>query len=129
MSCFSKKSLEKINNKKFHPLLKKLLQEAIKDTPIDFVVLETVRTIETQKEYFKKKTTKTLKSKHIPTCNKSQLCEAVDIAPYPVNWQDTQKFDKLALHIKQKANQLNIPITWGGDWKTLVDKPHFELNN
>ena len=70
---------------------------------------------------------KTMKSRHIPSSNKSGLCEAVDIAPYPIDWNDTKRFDKLAEHIKKKAKQLNIPITWGGDWKTLVDMPHYEL--
>ncbi|MBQ2391371.1 MAG: M15 family metallopeptidase [Clostridia bacterium] len=124
---FGKKSLEKINNPKFHPKLKLLLIEAIKTSPIDFTVLETVRTLATQKEYLKKGTTKTLKSRHIPLSNKSGLCEAVDVAPYPIDWSDKKRFIQLSEHIKKTANKLNIPITWGGDWKTLVDMPHYEL--
>ena len=65
MFKFSKKSLEKINNPKVHPKIKLLLLEAIKTTPIDFTVIETVRTVELQKIYFKQGTTHTMKSKHI----------------------------------------------------------------
>ena len=124
---FSVKSLNLLNHPKFSPTLRLLMIEAIKDTPIDFTVLETVRTLEKQKEYYAKGTTKTLKSRHIPDTNASGYSEAADIAPYPVNYQDIERFKKLSEHIKKKANQLGIPITWGGDWKSLVDMPHYEL--
>lgn len=127
MYSFSVKSLNLLNHPKFSPTLRLLLMEAIKDSPIDFSVIETVRTIEKQKEYVAKGTTKTLKSRHIPDTNKSGYSEAADIAPYPINWQDISRFKKLSEHIKKKANQLGIPITWGGDFKTLVDMPHYEL--
>jgi len=127
MYSFSVKSLNLLNNPKFSPSLRLLLMEAIKDSPIDFTVLETVRTLEKQKEYYAKGTTKTLKSRHIPSTNKSGYSEAADIAPYPVDWQDLNRFRKLAEHIFKKAEQLNIPITWGGTFKTLVDMPHYEL--
>ncbi len=127
MYSFSVKSLNLLNNPKLSPTLRLLMTEAIKDSPIDFTVIETVRTREKQIEYIKKGTSKTMKSRHIPDTNSSGYGEAVDIAPYPIDWNDTKRFDKLAEHIKKKANQLNIPITWGGDWKTLIDKPHYEL--
>lgn len=127
MYTFSVKSLNLINHPKFSPTLRLLLTEAIKDSPIDFTVIETVRTLEKQKEYYAKGTTKTLKSRHIPDTNKSGYSEAVDIAPYPIDWKDLSRFRKLSEHILKKANQLGIPITWGGTWKTLVDMPHYEL--
>ena len=46
---FSKKSLEKLNHTKLHPDLRQLMLEAIKNSPIDFSVIETVRTVEQQK--------------------------------------------------------------------------------
>lgn len=127
MFKFSKKSLEKINNPKVHPKIKQLLLEAIKTSPIDFTVIETVRTIEQQKIYVAKGTSKTMKSRHIPSTNKSGLCEAVDIAPYPINWKDINRFIKLSQHIKLTAKQLGISIEYGGDWKTFKDYPHYEL--
>jgi peptidoglycan L-alanyl-D-glutamate endopeptidase CwlK len=54
----------------------------------------------------------------------------VDIAVF-INGKLTWEFDKykqVADHIKQVANELNIPIVWGGDWKSFKDGPHFELN-
>ena len=53
---------------------------------------------------------------------------AVDIAPYPINWQDTVKFLELSKVIERIAGELMIPITWGGYWKYL-DMPHYELKN
>ena len=127
MFKFGKKSLDKINNAKFHPKLRLLLVEAIKTSPLDFTVIETVRTIEQQRIYVAKGTSKTMKSRHIPSTNKSGLCEAVDIAPYPIDWKNTARFKQLAEHIKKTAKALNINIVWGGDWKTLIDMPHYEL--
>ena len=68
-----------------------------------------------------------MKSRHIPETNASGYAEAVDIAPYPIDWNDLNRFRKLSEHILKKAKQLNIPITWGGNFKTLVDMPHYEL--
>jgi hypothetical protein len=28
---------------------------------------------------------------------------------------------------KNAADELNIPIVWGGDWKSFKDGPHYEL--
>lgn len=29
--------------------------------------------------------------------------------------------------IQTGQQELNIPVEWGGDWKTLKDGPHFQL--
>lgn len=125
--CFSVRSWNKLNMDEVHPDIKRLMVEAIKTSPIDFTIIETVRSLRKQKENIKNGVSKTLKSRHIPGFNKSGLCEAVDIAPYPIDWQDLERFRALAAHIKQTALKLNIPITWGGDWTSFVDMPHYEL--
>lgn len=127
MYSFGVKSLNLLNNPQLSPTLRLLMIEAIKDSPIDFTIIETVRTVERQRELVKQGKSQTNKSRHIPSSNVSGYAEAVDIAPYPINWEDINRFNKLADHIQKKAKQLNIPITWGGQWKTLVDRPHYEL--
>lgn len=127
MYQFSKKSLERLNNSNVHPNIKKLMIEAIKTSPIDFSVIETVRTLEQQKINVAKGASKTMKSRHIPSSNKSGLCEAVDVAPYPIDWKNINRFIELSKHIKNTAQKLNIKIQWGGDWKTFKDYPHWEL--
>ena len=129
MYSFSVRSWNKLNMPEVHPDIKKLMIEAIKDTPIDFTIIETVRTLKKQKEYYAKGKSKTLKSRHIPSSNKSGMCEAVDAVPYPVNWDNIKRFVILADHIKSKAKELNIPITWGGDFKNFFDAPHYELKH
>lgn len=65
---------------------------------------------------------------------------AVDIAPYPVDWNDYDRFRALADHILLTAARLGVPLRWGGDWdgdgktrsdgdtdERFVDLPHFEL--
>lgn len=127
MFTFGIKSLSKINDSKFHPKLRMLLMEAIKTTPIDFTVLETVRTVEQQKQNVAKGVSKTMKSRHIPSTNKSGLCEAFDIAPCPVDWKNIARFVELSKHIFTTANKLGIQIEWGGNWKTFKDYPHYQL--
>lgn len=50
MGTFSTRS--KNNLKGVHPNLVKLVQEAIKDSPVDFTITEGVRTAKTQQEYY-----------------------------------------------------------------------------
>lgn len=52
---------------------------------------------------------------------------AVDMAPYPIDWKDIARFDALAVTVKETAKQIGVSITWGGDFRRIIDKPHFEL--
>jgi peptidoglycan LD-endopeptidase CwlK len=52
---------------------------------------------------------------------------AVDIAPYPISWHDPVRFVELSKIIKRIANELMIPIAWGGDFARFPDMPHYEL--
>lgn len=61
--------------------------------------------------------------------------EAVDAAPYPINWNDTKRFYFFAGYVKGIAEAMGINIRWGGDWdsdtevqdQTFNDLVHFEL--
>jgi peptidoglycan L-alanyl-D-glutamate endopeptidase CwlK len=58
---------------------------------------------------------------------------AVDVAPWPIDWNDMQRFRELAEIMKEEwaampeDQKLRYELVWGGDWKTFVDAPHFEL--
>jgi peptidoglycan L-alanyl-D-glutamate endopeptidase CwlK len=52
---------------------------------------------------------------------------AADLAPYPLDWNDTARFEALAKVVLACAKRLGVPLTWGGDWKRFKDFPHFEL--
>lgn len=105
-----------------HPNLVKVVEEAIKRTPIDFTVLEGLRTKERQKQLVAKGASKTMNSYHITG-------HAVDIAPLvdgKVTW-DWKYYNQLAPVIKQVAKELGVNITWGGDWKSFKDGPHWQI--
>lgn len=70
--------------------------------------------------------TKTMNSNHIGG-------NAVDLVPYingTVEWDNSGKlglWPKIAWAMKTAAAELGVGIVWGGDWKSFVDRPHFEL--
>lgn len=105
-----------------HPDMVKTIHRAIQITAIDFTVLEGLRTKERQKELFAKGATKTMNSRHLTG-------HAVDIAPVidgAVSW-DWPLYHRLAVAVKEAAKEVGVPITWGGDWRTFKDGPHWEL--
>lgn len=65
----------------------------------------------------------------------SEPSQAVDVAPYPIEWDNKERFYYFAGIVKGIALKLNIPIRWGGDWdsdtrvkdQTFFDLPHFEI--
>ena len=52
--------------------------------------------------------------------------EAIDIAPYPIDWENLHRFKTLAEIVKDCAKGLEIEIAWGWDlWNW--DMPHWQL--
>jgi hypothetical protein len=105
-----------------HPKLQEIMNEAIKRT--DFSILCGHRSKEDQDAAVKAGNSKAVwpKSRHNSTPSM-----AVDVAPYPLNWENAKAFMDLAKVIKEVAKEKGIAIRWGGDFKTLVDLPHIEL--
>ena len=52
---------------------------------------------------------------------------AVDIAPYPIDWEDKERFCFLAGVIMTVAKLFDVSLKWGGDWGW--DFGHFELSD
>ena len=60
---------------------------------------------------------------------------AFDLAPYPIDWNDFERFTYLAGCVQGTANALGYTLRWGGDWDqdTQVkdekwrDYAHFEI--
>ena len=116
--------------------LVKVVKRAIEISEIDFTVMEGVRTLDRQCELYAqgrtapgKIVTWTMKSKHIEG-------KAVDLVPYPLDWNDLDKFDKIKNAMFQAAKEIDVNLRWGADWdgdgnyreKGEYDSPHFELN-
>lgn len=105
-----------------HPDLVRVVKRAIEITPVDFAVTEGLRTKEKQEQLVKAGASKTMRSRHLTG-------HAVDLAAVvgsEVRW-DWALYPQLANAMKSAANELNVPIEWGGDWKTFKDGPHFQL--
>lgn len=121
----SQKSLIKLDGA--HPDLVKVIKRAAALSDIDFTVLEVLRTVARQKELVAKGASKTMKSRHLPGADGKS--RAVDIAPLDggqVSWAWPQ-YHLLAKIIKQAAQDVGVPIEWGGDWRTFKDGPHWQL--
>ena len=106
-----------------HPALVAIVELAITKTPVDFMVTEGLRTPERQAVLVKAGASRTNNSRHLTG-------HAVDIAALvegQVRW-DWPLYPRIAAAFKEAAAELKTPITWGGDWKTLRDGPHFELD-
>ena len=116
-------TVSKNNLKGVHPDLVKVVEKAITLTEIDFRVTEGLRSKTRQIELVNKGASKTLNSRHIT----GHAVDVVALIGGSVRW-DWPLYDKIAKAFKQSAKELNIPIVWGGDWKTFKAGPHFELD-
>lgn len=52
---------------------------------------------------------------------------AVDVVPYPVDWDNIERFKMMGYLILGIAKSKGIELTWGGNWTSLKDYPHFEI--
>ena len=147
----SKLSLSRLEG--VNPELVQVVKRAIEITPQDFMVVEGVRTKEQcYSNYGKGRrweqcTAKGVPAKYAqpklakvtwlnnPLSSKHVTGKAVDLVPYPVDWNDLSKFDQMAQAMFAAAKELGVSIRWGADWdndgnyreKGEYDSPHFEL--
>ena len=118
---FSSRSLRNLEG--VHPDLVAVAHRALEITEIDFLVTEGLRTREKQIELVRAGASRTTRSRHLTG-------HAIDIAACvagEVRW-DWPLYEELSRAFKQAAAELNVPIVWGGDWKTFRDGPHYELS-
>jgi|TARA_R110002049_G_scaffold57810_1_gene158151 peptidoglycan L-alanyl-D-glutamate endopeptidase CwlK len=60
---------------------------------------------------------------------------AVDVAPYPIDWKDRDRFHYFGGYVLGIAKSLGLNIRWGGDWNQdtqtkdnkFDDLVHFEI--
>lgn len=119
-----------------HIDLQVVMNEAIKY--FDFTVLEGHRGQAAQEAAFAAGNSKL----HYPNGKHNSLPSlAVDIAPYPTNWKDTERFVYFAGFIMGVSKMLlaqgkiTHTVKWGGDWnsntqvkdESFRDYGHFEL--
>lgn len=99
-----------------------VVKRAIELTEVDFAVLEGLRTRSRQLELVRAGASRTMNSRHLTG-------HAVDLGAYvngKVRW-DWPLYYKIAGAMKRAARELEVPLEWGGDWKSFKDGPHFQL--
>ena len=113
-----------------HPDLQKVFNEVIKY--VDCSVLEGHRGEERQNKLYEEGKTKVRypKGRH-----NSDPSNAVDVTPYPVDWDDRERQTLFAGFVLGIAKSMDIELRWGGDWdrdfkvvdNRFDDFPHFEI--
>ena len=120
MFILGSRSLSRL--KGVHPDLVLVVKRAIQLTEVDFSVLEGLRTRTRQLELVRAGASQTMNSRHLTG-------HAVDLGAYvqgKVRW-DWPLYHKIAGAMKRAARELEVPLEWGGDWKSYKDGPHFQL--
>lgn len=138
-----------------HPYLATLVKRAIELTTVDFGVIEGVRTLEKQKEYFDSGRSQTMDSKHLPQAD--GYSHAVDLMAFvggSACWE-VSVYDEICDAMKQAAQEHGISLRWGAAWsegdirdypgtseeamnayidlrrsegrRPFIDAPHFEM--
>ena len=89
------------------PKLVNVLNEVCKY--FDITVIEGLRSQKRQNELVAQGKSKTKFGKHV-------WGKAVDIAPYPIDWDARDDFHYLGGFVLATATSMGVKIRWGGDW-------------
>jgi len=127
MYKLSKRSYSRLDG--INAILIAIVTEAIKQSPYDFGIPRSggLRTAEEQKVLFDKGRSRAdgfkKKSYH-------QTGKAFDIFAYvdgKASWEK-EYLEPIAMHILKVAkDEFDINLTWGGNWKSFQDMPHFQI--
>ena len=110
MYKFGKRSRERLRG--VDVKLVNVLNELIK--MMDVPIIEGLRSAERQEELLAKGATKVKYSKHMEG-------KAVDLAPYPIDWENRDGFYYMGGMIRGIAKQMGVNIRFGGDWNSDGD--------
>jgi len=128
---FSKRSIGNLTG--VHPHLQVVTARALQISPVDFLVIDGLRTREQQKLYVSQGKSKTMNSAHLTGY-------AVDLVPLDseggIDWDKFGPFELVAGAMMQASKEFDVPLRWGGDWdrdgdhkdERFRDGPHFELD-
>ena len=122
MLRFGKKSLRILDQ--LDDDLKLLCMEAIER--VDFSLICGTRNKEDQEKAFNQGNSK---ARYGQSPHNFTPARAFDFTPYPCDWNNIEDFKRVAHIIMQCAEELDINITWGGNFKSFKDYPHIELTN
>ena len=117
--------------------LKKIVKAAATDPgcPCDFGVVCGARGEAEQNEAFAggKSNTKWGESDHNVMMGPNPFSMGVDVAPYDPGmknyvWDDKDpRYEALASHLLSVASKLGYKLEWGGNYRSISDKPHYSI--
>lgn len=126
MPAFSRASKERLET--CHPDIQAVCKELIKQ--YDFTVLEGYRGKRAQNQAFKNATSQV---EYPNSAHNKMPSHAVDIAPYPIDWDNISRFNEMIIRFDAVANMLRAEgvisseFVYGGKWQNLKDWPHIEI--
>lgn len=127
MPSFSRQSEERLET--CDERLQDVFNRVIED--FDCSILDGHRSKIRQMELYEAGKTQVLESEHNVWPSR-----AVDVAPYPIDWEDRERFHLFAGYVMGVAEMMGVPLRWGGDWdgdkqvsdNDFDDLVHFELD-
>tara|TARA_R100000544_G_C2207539_1_gene50114 strand:+ start:206 stop:598 length:393 start_codon:yes stop_codon:yes gene_type:complete len=130
MPRYSKKSKERLAS--CDKRLQRVFKEVIKY--VDCSILEGYRNKERQNKLYDEGRTKV---KYPNGRHNISPSKAVDVTPYPVDWEDRERQTLFAGFVIGIARGMGIRLRWGGDWdmdfkvmdNRFDDFPHFEVRD
>ena len=122
MRKFSSRSLRSL--KGIHPDLRRVVDRALQDSPLDFIVIEGLRTKARQEQLVASGASRTMNSRHITG-------HAIDLLPIGPSGPafDWPLYHKLGPAMKEAAQAEGVDLEWGGDWRSFKDGPHFQVSH
>src|SRR6056297_1591854 len=112
MRKYSSRSLK--NLKGIHPDLRRVIDRALQESPLDFIVIEGLRTEARQRELVASGASQTMNSRHLTG-------HAVDILPIGPDGKAAfawPLYDRVAPVILDIAEDEGVALEWGGNWRT-----------
>jgi len=121
MNTYSPSSRDKLDQ--CDKRLQFLFEEVLKI--IDHTIITGRRGEEEQNELFR---TGRSKLKYPESKHNRKTSQAVDAAPYPIDWKDRERATLFAGIVLGVASSLGFTIRWGGDWDRdfKVKDNHFD---
>lgn len=117
---FSQRSQNRLNT--CDPQLIELFEAVLQKQ--DCTILEGHRSEERQNKLFAKGNSQV----RFPNSRHNSFpSQAVDCVPYPIDWDNIDRFKKFMELVKETAEELDIEIECGGEWRTFKDYPHYQL--
>lgn len=125
----SQRSLDRLAG--VHPVLEQIVKGAIAISKTDFTVVEGVRSLAKQREYFNAGKSRTMNSRHLTG-------HAVDLMPWgdfdgdgdnEGSWE-LANFYPLNDAMQKAGAAIGVRVEWGGTFfgPTFIDAPHWQID-